>query len=166
MADMILPPSDGVMTPMDELEAMVPATAARTKLGTLRVRRAYKGEGRPAYVPTPQQRQFVERWRATGIAPDDIARQLEISPATLRKYFDVELAHGQEKIVGQMGAQVVKQGLAGNINAAKFYLANFGGGRWTDKSKVELSGPNGTALAPPNLVISFPLLPAKDASGT
>lgn len=163
---MILPPSSGAMTPMDELESMVPATAARTKLGSLRARRPYKGEGRPSFVPTPQQRQFVEVWRATGIAPDDIARQLEISPNTLRKHFETELEHGQQKIVGKMGAKVVSQGLAGNINAAKFYLANFGGGRWTDKSKVELSGPDGAALSPPNLIISFPSLPVKDASGT
>lgn len=118
-----------------------------TTRGTPRLRAVRPGEGRQPFVPTDAQRDLVEVWRGTGIAPEDIARQIGISLHTLRKYFPDEMAHGQTTLISKIGGKVVAEALSGNFQAMKFYLANFGEGRWTEKSKVEHSGSDGGPLA-------------------
>ena len=168
MPDMILPPDDDATSHMPELAAALAPMSAKTKLGKLRARRPYKGEGRPSFVPTPQQRQFVMVWRGTGIAPSDIARQIGISITTLNKHFADEMRYGMGTLVSKMSAKVVSKALSGHGdgNMLKFYLQNFGNGLWNDKSKIELTGKDGMALSPPNLVVSFLPMALKNDAGT
>jgi len=150
MSDMHPPLPD-----MPERAAPVPLTAK----GTPRLRDPRPGEGRPDFVPTGQQRQFVTVWRGIGTSPAAIARLLGISHVTLRKHFPMELEHGLEKVVATMGSKIVKLGLAGNVQAATFYLKNHGGPAWIEKQRLEHTGADGAPLDPPNLVINFMVMP-------
>lgn len=156
MPDLTLP--GDVLPPTPE----TPDHGAMTTRGTPRLRDLRPGEGRPPFVPTASQRQLVTVWRGTGIAPDDIARQIGISPQTLRKHFPDELEHGQTTLVSKMSAKVVSMALAGNPAMLKFYLASFGGDAWKDKKQLEMTGKDGAPLDPPNLIVSFMALAAPD----
>ena len=153
MATLFLP---GELAP--ERKASVPMTAH----GTPRVRLPRANEGRPTFEPTAAQRQTVTVWRGTGIAPADIARQIGVSLATLNKHFADEMAHGKSVVVSRISAQVVKKALAGDNSMIIFYLKNHGGEAWKDKQRLEHTGPDGTPLEPPNLVISFLAIPSPD----
>lgn len=142
------------------------AQSTMTTRGTPRLRTLRPGEGRPPFVPTTAQRQLVTVWRGTGIAPDDIARQIGISPHTLRKHFPDELDHGLTTLVSKMSAKVVTKALAGDGQMLKFYLTNFGGDAWKEKKQLEMTGKNGVPLDPPNLVVSFMALPAPAAAAS
>ena len=115
--------------------------------------------GRPPYQPTKEGRQMVEVLRANAVDVGDIARQLGIDRKTLYNYFSEELANGKATIISRIGAQVIKRAMAGDNTMIMFYLKNHGGDAWKDKARLEHTGPNGTALVPPNLVVTF--LPMK-----
>jgi hypothetical protein len=51
---------------------------------------------------------------------------------TLRKYFAVELATGRAQVRAAIGASIVRQALAGNINAARYWLSTHGGPEWRE----------------------------------
>ena len=117
--------------------------------------------GQPAFQPTKEQRQMVLVFRSCGIEPAVIAQQIGIDEKTLRKHFAEEMAHGKATIVSRVGAQIVKQALAGNLRAAEFYLKNHGGDAWRDKQRHEHSGVDGAPLVPPVLNVTF-MQPRKD----
>ena len=116
--------------------------------------------GRPFYVPTKEGRQMVTVFRSVGLPIPEIAYQLKIDARTLFKYYREEMANGKSTIVSRIGGQVVKLALAGNLPAAIFYLKNHGGEAWKDKARLELTGPEGAPLQPPNLVLRLMPMPA------
>jgi AcrR family transcriptional regulator len=59
-----------------------------------------------------------------------IARAIGISEPTLNKYYKGELVSAHADLKARMGAALVRQALAGNINALKFWLATHGGADW------------------------------------
>ena len=101
---------------------------------------AVRPEGRPPYAPTQEARRLVEVLRANGVALETIARFLNVSVPTTRKYFKVELSHGHEHIQARMGAALVKAALNGHVGAMCFWLARHGGDVWRDKEKYGKAG--------------------------
>ena len=53
--------------------------------------------GRPAFVPSAEQRKQVETMAGYGIPEEDIGLVLDIDPKTLRKHFRAELDTGHVK---------------------------------------------------------------------
>lgn len=75
--------------------------------------------GRPAYAPTPEDRETVEQMRYGGETEHVIALALGITIPTLRKHFREELDKGpsvrRREVIGMLFAQARK----GNVAAAK-----------------------------------------------
>jgi hypothetical protein len=82
-----------------------------------------RGVGRPAYQPTDGNRQMVRVLKANGIGERTIATELQIDRKTLRKHFRTELRDGFERVKAALSAVIVREGLAGNVAACKFWLA-------------------------------------------
>ncbi len=81
-----------------------------------------KPRGRPAFAPTPAQREKVAIWKAGGMSDEDIARVLEIDADTLKKHFADELrthwAKKTAKVVEARYAAAIK----GNVTAQTKFL--------------------------------------------
>lgn len=94
--------------------------------------------GGPTFIPTQNQRWLVQVLSSHGFSQeflcrnlrDDNGRTITISVPTLRKAFKEDLAHGHEQVKAAMIASLVKQGLAGNVNAIKYWLSLRGGPEW------------------------------------
>jgi len=96
--------------------------------------------GRPPFEPTDSQRQIVQILRSNGISQRTIAANIGCDVQTLRKHFRVELADGHVQVVAAMGAALVRAGLAGNVNAIKYWLSTHGGPEWRITERREISG--------------------------
>lgn len=102
---------------------------ARTRAGQPRL--VSDAHGRiPAFVPTDEQRHTVMVLVANGIKETIIAQALRITYATLHKHFKREISYGREHIEARIGYAVVKEALAGNMAAARFWLTTHGGKQW------------------------------------
>jgi hypothetical protein len=86
--------------------------------------------GRKRHRPTPQGREIVAQFIATGASEDDIALQLGLSVPTLRKYYFRELANGRSLARNEMLKVLYEKGKAGNTSAAKEWL------RQTEKAEL------------------------------
>lgn len=81
--------------------------------------------GRPVFVPTEKDRQQVLLLAGMGLRDLDIALVLGISPPTVRKYFESELAVGHIKANAQVAQSLYKQAThpeKPNVTAAIFWL--------------------------------------------
>jgi hypothetical protein len=105
-----------------------------------------RGRGQPPHAPTPSQRQTAQVMRANGDSLPIIARTIGVSEKTLRRHYKVELADGHAQVVAAIGGSVVRQALAGNMIAARFWLSCHGGDRWKVVERREIGGLEG---APP-----------------
>lgn len=94
--------------------------------------------GRPPFKPTDAQRKQVEAMAAYGVPEEDIARVVDISPHTLRKYFRDELDTAHAKANASVAESLFKQAKSGNVTAQIFWLKCRAG--WKDRQLVELSG--------------------------
>lgn len=83
-----------------------------------------------AHEPTDDTRKTVRILKSCANSHKTIALILGIDEKTLMKRYREELDYGLEHTRGLVSAAVVRQALQGNINAAKFYLACFGGPEW------------------------------------
>ena len=151
---------------MPTLNLPPPGTASGSPTPRIRASRSKTARGipllkagRPPYQPTKEGRQMVTVFRANGVDVGDIAHQLGIDRKTLYNYFSEELANGKATIISRIGAQVIKRALGGDNTMIMFYLKNHGGDAWKDKTRLEHTGPNGTALAPPNLIVRLMPMP-------
>jgi hypothetical protein len=86
--------------------------------------------GRPPFQPTREQRSTVQVLVSNGNGERVIARVIGIDRTTLRKHFKDELRNGRDQVVAAVGATVVRSALAGNMFAAKYWLATHGGPEW------------------------------------
>ncbi len=80
-------------------------------------------KGRPAHVPTAQNRGLVTMLVATGHKPDDIAAVLRVSMPTLRKHYFSELGDSKierMRVRGKLLVQMMTEALKGNVGAGKF----------------------------------------------
>jgi hypothetical protein len=97
--------------------------------------------GRPVgsgltHLVTDEQRQLVRVLAANGISQRIIAANINIEVGVLKKYYRTELRDGLERVEAAMGASIVKAALAGNWNAARYWLlVNGKDQRWRDAQK-------------------------------
>jgi hypothetical protein len=84
----------------------------------------------PAFVPTAEQRNVIAVFAANGATKRIMADALQISPITLVKYFKAEMKMGRERVTARIGYIVVKEALAGNMAAARYWLDRRGGPEW------------------------------------
>lgn len=75
--------------------------------------------GRPAYEPTPEDRQSVEMMKFIGEHEIVIAAALSISVPTLRKHFKVELKTGHAKRKKEVVGLLFAAARNGNVSAQK-----------------------------------------------
>lgn len=73
--------------------------------------------GRPAFKPTFNQRQRVERLKFCGESDNMIARSLAIDPDTLRKHFVDELADGYAQRRAELVDHLFTLAGAGKVSA-------------------------------------------------
>ena len=103
--------------------------------------------GRPPHEPTEATRRQAEMMSGYGVPQDDIALLIGVSPPTLRKHYEEDLARGMAKANAQIGQSLFQQATNGNVTAAIFWTkARMG---WREKHEVEVSGPGG---------VPFPLI--------
>jgi hypothetical protein len=87
----------------------------------------------PDFVPTDDQRHAALALAANGSSKKVIADILKINPATVSKHFRHEIQTGRDHITGRIGFVIVREALAGNIGAAKYWLDRHGGEAWQPK---------------------------------
>ena len=114
-----------------------------------------RGQGRKPFVPTPSVRHLVVLLRGAGLAAGEVAAELGCSESTLRLHCPDELADGRRRMVGRVARRLIEKALAGDTKACAFILSRLGGREWQATARHELSGPDGTPVQPPNLVIRF-----------
>ena len=99
--------------------------------------------GRPPFVPSEEQRLMVQILVSNGISQATIARNIHrvrgdhgIDLKTLRKVFRHELDYGYADTEARMGASVVREGLKGNVMAARYWLQTHAGDEWKTTENV------------------------------
>lgn len=100
-----------------------------------------RGPGRPQHEVTRERQQLVQVLKANGNSHKTIARAMGINRDTLEIHYREQLNHGHEQVKASVGAAVVRMAMAGNISAARFWLACHGGPEW--KARVEEEGYSG-----------------------
>lgn len=94
--------------------------------------------GRPPYEPTKKDREMVLAMSGYGIPDYEIARVLGVSPPTMRKYFDLELATGHVQANAKVAQTLYKKATGdspGSVVAAIFWLKCRAG--WNDRPGEE-----------------------------
>lgn len=108
-----------------------------------------RGRGRPEYVPSDRNRGAVQVLAANGTPHTVIARKIGIDLKTLRKAFPEELTEGYEQTKASLGAELVRQGLKGNVNAIRYWMSTQGGKQWqtTENRQFLVDTPQGEQVA-------------------
>ena len=83
-----------------------------------------------AFKPTGDQGDFVRTLASNGVSERIMAKILGISRETLDKYFSDEMQEGRDVVTAHMGAALVREGIAGNVAAIKYWLLTRGGPEW------------------------------------
>jgi hypothetical protein len=81
-----------------------------------------KPRGRPAFVPTKEQRENVAIWKAGGMTDENIARALGMDADTVKKHFAEELAAEWCKKVAKVISARFKAAVKGNVSAQTKFL--------------------------------------------
>src|SRR5690242_17588096 len=97
------------------------------------------------FIPTEQQRRTVRALAQYGIPQPDIAKVIEISPATLRLHFRAELDRAAIEANAKVAAVLFEMATSGQHPAATFFWLKCRA-RWRETDRVEHTGPNGTPL--------------------
>lgn len=107
---------------------------------------AREGAGRPAFVPTDEERKQVEALSGYGLPLEQIAVLVRggIHLDTLRAHFASELMAGKAKANGQIGKTLFQKAMAGDTTAAIWWSKTQM--RWSETMKHELMGENGGPL--------------------
>lgn len=69
-----------------------------------------------------------------------VCSALRISPNTLHGYYQDEFENGCSRMVDKISGSLAQRALAGSDTAAIFLLKTRGGGKFTERQNVELSG--------------------------
>lgn len=109
------------------------------KVPRIGVGKASGGNRLAPYVPTDNAREAVRILSANGVSEPVMAKLLHISKSTLFKYFKVEIRDGRDMITAKMGAALVKEGLAGNVAAQRYWLGTHGGEAWRIPKNSDLN---------------------------
>mgnify|MGYP000001795943 CR=1 FL=1 len=105
-----------------------------------------EGAGRPAFVPTDQERAQVAALSGVGLPQDQIACLVRdgIHVETLRSHFAKELAEGKAKANSQVARSLFQKAVAGDTASAIWWTKTQM--RWSEVQKHEVSGPDGGAI--------------------
>ena len=98
--------------------------------------------GRPAWEPTEDQLKQIETMSAMGITHEQMSAIIGVDAKTLRKHCRKELDQGSIKATMKVAQNLFKQATEeGNTAAMIFWMKARAG--WSEKTKTELSGPDG-----------------------
>lgn len=121
---------------MKDVPPKPPKTGARVRDGAPRL--ISDAGGRiPAFEPTDQHREIVTTLSANSTPRAIIAKLLGISLSTLEKYFRQDILDGKAQITARVGLAVVREALAGNMAAARYWLTTHGGPEWKTKDAYQ-----------------------------
>lgn len=104
------------------------------------------GAGRPAFVPTDDERKQVEALSGYGLPQDQIAILIRggIHIETLREHFATELVSGKAKANGQVGKTLFQKAMGGDTAAMIWWSkAQM---RWAETQKLEHTGTDGAPI--------------------
>lgn len=104
------------------------------------------------HIPTDDTRGAVYALASFGIKPEEIAKYIGISRDKLYKHYGQELSNGRTETTVQIARALYKQALAGNTQAAIFWLRTQG--RWAEEpQEVRHAGPDGGPIQSENVTI-------------
>lgn len=107
-------------------------------------------ETTPRHEITDYTRNQVKLMVACGLPNYQIAKIMQIDQKTLRKHYENELDIGHDDLIGKVGMKLIMTALSDKPNALsaqQFFLSRRGKGLWTENKSIEVSGPNGGAIA-------------------
>ena len=117
-------------TPLISYRSETGHAGNRMRVGEPRGVSDEKGRLPPLPEPTDEQRQMCMVLSANGNAIDVIAKVMRISERSLRKYCRQEIAEGRTHVKARIGAAVVREAMAGNVAAQRYWLVTHGGPEW------------------------------------
>jgi len=94
----------------------------------------------PRNHPDPNVGQAVANLVFAGMTQDTICRVLKIGLDTLHTHYRHELDTGQVSMVNDIAQSLAQRAKAGSDTAAIFLLKTRGGGKFSERQQVELSG--------------------------
>lgn len=97
-----------------------------------------RSRGRPAHIPTEQNRKLVERMAAVGITHNDISRILGINKETLEKHYREEIDNAMIKANASVAGALYQSAMKGNVTAQIFWCKTRLG--WKEVDRLEHSG--------------------------
>ena len=109
--------------------------------------RSRPGAGRPAFVPTENERRQVEALSGYGLSQENISALIRdgISLDTLREHFKKELLSGKAKANAQVTKSIFQKVLAGDSSMMRYWAGTQLG--WCETQHHELTGKNGAPIA-------------------
>lgn len=96
--------------------------------------------------PDPTLAQAVATMSFSGFTMDQVCNALRMSEATVRKHYDYEFKNGQTNLVSEIAGTLAQRALSGSDSAAIFLLKTRGGGRFNERTALELTGKDGGAI--------------------
>ena len=93
--------------------------------------------------PDPAVAQTVATMAFAGQTQETICRVLKMSMSTLYDHYKYELDTGQASMVNDISTSLAQRAKAGSDTAAIFLLKTRGGGKFTERTNVELTGKDG-----------------------
>ena len=85
------------------------------------------------HEPTDEDRAFVLT-HVKVLTHQMLADRMGISISTLKRHYRKELFQGRSEVTAALGSSLIKQAMAGNLDAMKFYLRTQGG--WATRNEV------------------------------
>lgn len=101
------------------------------------------GSGRPAFVPTPEERELVAKLSGLGLPQNQIRMLVRggIALETLLEHFRVELDEGKAKTGWDIANALYSKAMKGDVTAMIWWTKTQM--RWSETQKIEVTGKEG-----------------------
>ena len=96
--------------------------------------------------PDPTLAQTIATMSFSGFTMDQVCNALRLSEHTVRQHYDYEFKNGQTNLVSEIAGTLAQRALSGSDSAAIFLLKTRGGGRFNERTALELTGKDGGAI--------------------
>ena len=96
--------------------------------------------------PDPNLAATVATMSFSGFTMSQVCSALRISESTVREHYDFEFKNGHSNMVNDIAQSLAQRAKAGSDTAAIFLLKTRGGGKFTERNAVELTGKDGGAI--------------------
>ena len=90
--------------------------------------------------------QTIATMSFSGFTMDQVCSALRLSERTVRQHYDYEFKNGQTNLVSEIAGTLAQRALSGSDSAAIFLLKTRGGGRFNERTALELTGKDGGAI--------------------